>query len=86
MQIDFSAAFERVNHQETLYKLCSVGIRGSVLSVLTQFSQICHRTIWYAVVGVNWLTSFQECRRAVFWAHYCSSCAPRSFAPFYRIS
>ena len=35
--IDFSAAFERVNHQGILYKLCSVGIGGSVLSVLTQF-------------------------------------------------
>ena len=30
VQIDFSAAFDRVNHQGILYKLCSVGIRGSV--------------------------------------------------------
>ena len=37
MQIDFSAAFDRVNHLGILYKLCSVGIRGSVLSILTQF-------------------------------------------------
>ena len=37
MQIDFSAAFDRVNHQVILYKLCSVGIGGSVLSILTQF-------------------------------------------------
>ena len=36
MQIDFSAAFDRVNHQRILYKLCSVGIGGSVLSLLTQ--------------------------------------------------
>ena len=35
--IDFSAAFYRVDHQGILYKLCSVGIGGSVLSVLTQF-------------------------------------------------
>ena len=35
VQIDFSAAFDRVNHQGNLYKLCSVGI--GVLSVLTQF-------------------------------------------------
>ena len=27
----------RVNHQSILYRLCSVGIRGSVLSILTQF-------------------------------------------------
>ena len=37
MQIDFSAAFDRVNHQGILYRLSSVGIGGSVLSVLTQF-------------------------------------------------
>ena len=37
VQIDFSAAFDRVNHLAILYKLCSVGIGGSVLSILTQF-------------------------------------------------
>ena len=37
MQIDFSAAFDMVNHRGILYKLCSVGIGGSMLSVLTQF-------------------------------------------------
>ena len=37
VQIDFSAAFDGVNHQGILYKLCSVGIRGSALSILTQF-------------------------------------------------
>ena len=35
VQIDLSAAFDRVNHQGILYKLCSVGIGGSVLSILT---------------------------------------------------
>ena len=35
--IDFSAAFDRVNHQGILYKLCSVGIGGSLLSILTPF-------------------------------------------------
>ena len=37
MQIAFSAAFNRVNHRGVLYKFCSVGIGGSVLSILTQF-------------------------------------------------
>ena len=37
VQIEFSAAFDRVNHLGILYKLCSVGIGGSVLSILTQF-------------------------------------------------
>ena len=37
VQIDFSAAFDRVNHQGILLKLGSVGVIDSVLSVLTQF-------------------------------------------------
>ena len=37
VQIDFRAAFDRVNHRGILYNLCSVGIGGSVLSTLTQF-------------------------------------------------
>ena len=37
VQIDFSAAFDSVNHLDILYKLCSVGIGGSVLSILTEF-------------------------------------------------
>ena len=35
VQIDFSAAFDKVNHLCILNKLCSVGIGGSVLSILT---------------------------------------------------
>ena len=34
MQIDLSAAFDGVNNQGILYKLCSVSIGGSVLSIL----------------------------------------------------
>ena len=37
VQIHFSAAFDRVNHQVILHQLCSEGIGGSVLSILTQF-------------------------------------------------
>ena len=35
--IDFSVAFDRANHLGILYKLCSVGIGGFVLSILTKF-------------------------------------------------
>ena len=37
VQIDFRSAYDRVNHLGILYKPCSVGIGGSVLSILTQF-------------------------------------------------
>ena len=37
IQIDFSGAFDRVNYQGILYKLGSLSIGGSILSILTQF-------------------------------------------------
>ena len=37
VQIDFSAAFDRVNHRGILFRLCSVGVGGSVLSIMKQF-------------------------------------------------
>ena len=37
VQIDFNAAVDRVNPPGVLYKLGSVGIGGSVLSISTQF-------------------------------------------------
>ena len=37
VQIDFSAAFNKVNHQGILNTLCSVDIGGSVLSISSQF-------------------------------------------------
>ena len=37
VQIDFCAAFDRANHPGIIYKFCSVGNGGSVMSVLTQF-------------------------------------------------
>ena len=37
VQIDFSAAFDRVNHKGLLYKLKSVGIGGSIFSVINEF-------------------------------------------------
>ena len=63
VQIDFSAACNRVNHQSILYNLCSVGIAGSVLSILAQFYQTDQSMLWLMVVGVNWLTLCQECRK-----------------------
>ena len=50
MEIDFSAAFDRVNHQSILYRLCSVGIGGSVF-LFHSFCQTDHSTLWWMVVG-----------------------------------
>ena len=56
VQIDFSAAYERVNHQGILYKLCSVGIRGSALFILTvsirQITALLGGWFWSKLVNV----------------------------------
>ena len=61
VQIDFSAAFDRVNNKGILYELCSVGIGDSVLSILTQFLSIrsqhvmvngCRRKLFNVMPGV----------------------------------
>ena len=85
MQIDFSAALDRVNHLGILYKLCSVGIGGSVLSILTQF--LSNRSQQVMVDGcrsklVNIVSGVAQ---AVFWVHYYSSCTLRSFFPHWKI-
>ena len=86
VQIDFSAAFDRVNHQGIRYRLSSVGIGGSVSSVLTQF--LSNRSQFVLVDGcrnklVNLVSGVP---RAVFWARCCSFCTPRNFFTFCRIS
>ena len=83
LQIDFSAAFDRVYNLGILYKLCAVGIAGSVLYILTQFLSNWSQHVM--VDGcVNWLLLYQEFHRAVFWARYCSSCTLRSFLYFWK--
>ena len=71
--IDFSPAFDRINHHGILHKLYPGGIGGSVLSIFTQFLSNRSEQVMGMVIGVNWLTLCQECRRTVFWANFCSS-------------
>ena len=78
VQIDFSPAFDRVNHLGILYKLCSVGIGDSVLSILTQF--LSNRSQHVMVNGcrsklVNVVSGVQQ---GSVLARYCSSCTLRS--------
>ena len=82
VQIDFSAAFDTVNHREILYKLGSVGAGGSVLSLLTQF--LSNRSQHVVVDGcrsklVNVVSGVLQ---GSVWASYCSSCTPLSFFYF----
>ena len=84
MQIDFSALLIGLTiRASSIGSALWVYIGGSVLSILIQFlSESDHTTLWWRVVGVNWLILFHECRRAAFWARYCSFCTLQSFFPF----
>ena len=43
------------------------------------FYQTDHSPLSWMIVGVNWLTLYQECRWAAICARYCSSCTLRTF-------
>ena len=49
VQIDFSAAFDRVNHAGLIFKLKDIGIGGSFLSIISEF--LCSRTQRVCVEG-----------------------------------
>ena len=86
VQIEFSAAFDKVKHQGILYKLSSMGIGSSVLSILTQF--LSNRSQHVKVEGcrsllVNVVLGMPQgsvCKS------YFSSCKTRSFFSLWRIS
>ena len=84
VQTDFSAAFDRVNHQGILYKLCSVGIGGSVLSILTQFLSTDHCTL------VHLLAAEPRCTAGLLFPSQCPSgkilLTPYSMVRNYRVS
>ena len=88
LEINFTAVFDRdnLNHQSILTWPCSAGIGGSGCLYRHSFRQTDHSTLWWMVVGVNWLTLCQVCCRAVFWARYCSACTLQSFFLFCKIS
>ena len=85
VQIDFIATFNRVNHKGILYRLCSVGIGGSVLSILVQF--LSNRSQLVMVNGCfSKLVDLSGVPQLLFRARYCSSCTLRTFFPFWKIS
>ena len=86
VQIDFSAAFDRVNYLGILYKLCSVSIGGSVLSIFAQFLSKRSQHIMVDRCRSKLLNVASLVPESVFWARYCSSCTLRSFFQFWKIS
>ena len=86
LQINFSAVFDRVNYQGILYNLCSLSILGSVLSMLTQFLSNRSQHVIVDTCTSKLVNAVSGLPQGSVWARYCSSCTPRSFFPFWRIS
>ena len=61
VQIDFSAAFDRVSHSGLLFKLKYIGVDGSVLSISTSSSPTIGRESWLMVLWVSGSQEFQAC-------------------------
>ena len=74
VQIDIDEAFDKINHQGITYQLCSVGIRGSVLSILTHIlSKRSHHVVVDRSLSqlVNVVSGVPQ---GSVLARYCSSC------------
>ena len=86
LQIDFSAAFDSVNHRGIFYLLCYVGIGDSVLSILTQF--LSNRSLHVMVNGCRskLVNAVSGVLLGVFWTRNCSSCNLRRLFSFWKIS
>ena len=81
VQIDFSVAFDRVNHQRILYKLSSVFIGDSVLSILTQFLSNLSQHVMVDGSRSTLVNLYQKCHREVFGPVIV---APLHFGAFYN--
>ena len=86
VHIDFSAAFDRVNHQGILFKLCSVGVGGSVLSVLTQF--LSNRSQYVLVDGCRskLVNVVSRVPQGSVLGLSCSSCTLQNFSLLWKTS
>ena len=85
VQIDFSKAFDRVNHQGFLYMLCSVGIGGSVLSILTQSLSNRSQHVMMDGCRSKLVDVVSEVPQGSSWAQYCCFCNFWRFFSFYKI-
>ena len=61
VQFDCSTAFDRVSHSGLLFKLKSIGVGGSVLSICTEFLSDRRRESWLMVLRMS---GSNNCRRA----------------------
>ena len=79
VQIDFSAAFDRVNYQGILYKLCSLDTVGFELSLLTQFLSNRSQHVMVYSCRSKLVNVWSGAQQGSVLGRYCSSCTPQNF-------
>ena len=86
VQIDFSAAFDRVNHGGLVFKLREAGVGGLILKVFQNFCPVVLRELRLMVCLVQVLMSYLVCHRVVNLVHCCFCCTFLTFQGCFRIS
>ena len=78
VQLDFSAAFDRLNHSGLLFKLKSIGVGGSLLSICREFLSNLRKRVVADSATSQWsgFQSFLAYHREVCWVLFCSSFIP----------
>ena len=86
VQIDFSAAFDRVNHGGLVFKLREAGVGGLILRVFQNFCPVVLRELRLMVCLVQVLMSYLVCHNVVFLVHCCFCCTLLTFLGCFRMS
>ena len=87
IQIDFSAAFDRVNHGGLVFKLLQAGVDGLIFKVFFRiFCLVVLRELRLMVCLVQVLMSYLVCHRVVFLVHCCFCCTLLTFQGCFRMS
>ena len=84
VQIDFSAAYDRVNHEGLVFKLREAGVGGMILKVFQKF--LYSRTQRVKVCVVRVFTSYLVCLSVVFFVHCCFCCTLLTFKEYFCMS
>ncbi len=73
VQLDFSAAFDRVNYAGLLRKLQSFGVGGPVLSILTQYLTDRTHCVCFDNCYSDWCSVHSGVPQVVYWDSCCST-------------
>ena len=86
VQIDFSAAFDRINHGGLVFKLREAGVGGLILKVFQNFLSSHTQRVKVNGVCSSSIMSYLVWHRVVFLVHCCSCCTLLTFQGCFRMS